>query len=181
MRAPAYHGVVVPVSRPRVTLRFNERDLPPYYTQEKPHRGVDLSPFPGATGDPVRSPVNGTVVLVGFHLAAGNELVIRSSLPYPYTATALDGVVYEVAAHQPFWLRLAHNHEVYPKAGEQVAAGEVVARIGATGRNVTGPHLHFELRINQYENGLVLDPLDFLSACVVGFKQTVVYTGDSRV
>ncbi|MGB1319242.1 MAG: M23 family metallopeptidase, partial [Flavobacteriales bacterium] len=47
-----------------------------------------------------------------------------------------------------------HNSESYVQTGEQVKAGQAIARMGSEGRS-TGPHLHFELRKNETWNGNV--------------------------
>jgi murein DD-endopeptidase MepM/ murein hydrolase activator NlpD len=39
----------------------------------------------------------------------------------------------------------AHCNKVYVKEGDKVTQGQEIAEVGATG-NVTGPHLHFEIR-----------------------------------
>ena len=55
--------------------------------------------------------------------------------------------------------RYAHNHKNLVKEGSIVRAGDIIAEVGNTGRS-SGPHLHFELRIN----GTAVDPLLFLPA-----------------
>ena len=55
--------------------------------------------------------------------------------------------------------RYAHNHKNLVKEGGIVRAGDIIAEVGNTGRS-SGPHLHFELRIN----GAAVDPLLFLPA-----------------
>ena len=49
-----------------------------------------------------------------------------------------------------------HLSEVYAKTGDRVARGQVVGRMGSTGRS-TGTHLHFETR----KNGILLSPAQF--------------------
>lgn len=51
----------------------------------------------------------------------------------------------------------AHNSKLLVKKGERIAKGEIIAQSGSTGRS-TGPHLHFEVRIN----GNRVNPLDYL-------------------
>lgn len=89
----------------------------------QPHRGLDLR---GAAGTPVRAAAAGRVALVGDFYYAGQCVFIDHGL----------GMV-----SQYF-----HLSAVDVREGQAVSAGEVVGRIGASGR-ATGPHLHFGLAI----------------------------------
>lgn len=51
----------------------------------------------------------------------------------------------------------AHMSEIYVKPGDRVARGQIIGRMGSTGRS-TGTHLHFEVR----KNGVAVNPLPFL-------------------
>ena len=51
-----------------------------------------------------------------------------------------------------------HQEEIYVSVGQQVQTGELIGKIGATGR-VTGPHLHWDLWVN----GVQVNPLDWLN------------------
>ena len=51
----------------------------------------------------------------------------------------------------------AHLSEIYVKTGDRLSRGQVLGRMGSTGRS-TGTHLHFEVR----KNGVILNPLPFL-------------------
>ena len=52
-----------------------------------------------------------------------------------------------------------HGQKVLTQIGAQVQQGDVIMEIGSTG-NSTGPHLHFEVRIN----GATVDPLNYVKA-----------------
>lgn len=83
------------------------------------HWGVD---FDGETGDPVRAANRGVVALVGNFYYAGNVIYLDHG----------EGVV----------TVYMHLSDTLVARGDTVEAGQVIGRIGATGR-VTGPHLHW--------------------------------------
>ena len=100
-----------------------------------PHRGID---FRGATGTPVRAPARGVVVLAEPLYFSGSTVILDHGL----------GV----------FSMLAHLSRIDVKPGTLVVGGDVVGAIGATGR-VTGPHLHWTLRIG----AAAVDPLSVLA------------------
>ena len=53
----------------------------------------------------------------------------------------------------------AHCSKLYVKKGQKVSAGTKIAAVGSTG-NSTGPHLHFEIRIN----GTTIDPYPYVTS-----------------
>ena len=55
-----------------------------------------------------------------------------------------------------------HLSELYVREGDRVRQGEVIGRVGSTGRS-TGPHLHFELRMPQEGGWVAVDPGEFES------------------
>lgn len=89
----------------------------------KPHKGVDLR---GAQGTPVKAFAAGRVALTGDLYFAGNCVYIDHG----------QGVVSVYV----------HLSKIGVREGQVVEAGQVVGRVGATGR-VTGPHLHFGLYV----------------------------------
>lgn len=101
-----------------------------------PHSGAD---FNSPTGTPIKAPNAGRVVLAGDRYFTGNTVMIDHGL----TLFSL----------------FAHLSEIDVKAGDTVASGDVIGKVGATGR-VTGPHLHWSVRIN----GARVDPLSVLAA-----------------
>ncbi|RME08162.1 MAG: LysM peptidoglycan-binding domain-containing protein [Anaerolineae bacterium] len=99
------------------------------------HTGLD---FCGQTGVEIYAPARGKVVFTG-------ELVVRGN------ATVIDHGwgVYSAYAHQS---------EILVQEGEWVEAGQLIGRVGSTGR-VTGPHLHWEIIVG----GVQVDPLQWLA------------------
>lgn len=99
-----------------------------------PHRGVDLR---GAEGTSVLAFSAGEVILTGEHYFAGKSVYIDHGL----------GLV----------TQYIHLSEINVTYGQMVSAGQVIGKIGATGR-VTGPHLHFGLSVL----GMWVDPLPLM-------------------
>nr|WP_119590042.1 M23 family metallopeptidase [Streptomyces scabiei] len=101
------------------------------------HTGVD---FVAPTGTPLKAVGAGTVVSAGWGGAYGNQVVIRLA----------DG----------YYAQYAHLSSISVSAGQSVSGGQQIGLSGATG-NVTGPHLHFEIRTTP-SYGSDLDPLAYL-------------------
>jgi len=95
------------------------------------HMGVDLD---GDTGEPIRAGNHGVVALVGDFYYAGNVVYLQHGA----------GLV----------TIYMHMSEVLVSEGDVVERGQVIGRVGATGR-VTGPHLHW---VGRY-GGISVDPL----------------------
>lgn len=119
----------------RLTSRFGPRVHPVRGTRDF-HTGLD---FAAAAGTPVRAATNGVVGYAGPGGGYGNLVKI----------THADGV-------ETWYAHLA-SYSVRP--GQQVAAGEQIGTVGSTG-NSTGPHLHFEVRVD----GEPRDPEPWLRA-----------------
>ena len=100
------------------------------------HRGLDMrAPY----GTPIRAVASGTVILARYgHASYGNYLVID----HGGGTTTL----------------YAHCSALTVAVGQQVSAGDVIAKVGSTGDS-TGNHLHLEVKIN----GQLVDPRTFLS------------------
>lgn len=94
------------------------------------HAGIDIAV---PVGTPVRAGANGIVVSSGRLGALGNAIVVDYG----------SGTI----------ARYGHLSQLIAKAGDRVAAGEVIGNSGNTG-NSTGPHLHYEVR----RNGRAVDP-----------------------
>ncbi len=118
-----------------ITSDFGNR-LDPFLGRLALHAGID---FRATVGTRIRSAAPGTVTNAGLTGGYGNMVEVDHG----------NGVS----------TRYAHLSTVLVKAGDQVKAGEVIAKSGNTGRS-TGPHLHYEIRLN----GGAVDPMRFLDA-----------------
>jgi murein DD-endopeptidase MepM/ murein hydrolase activator NlpD len=99
------------------------------------HYGLDID---GNVGDPIRSATAGTVTFSGWRGGFGYLVIVTNGdTEYFY----------------------AHASALLVSEGQRVQPGDLIARVGATG-NVTGPHLHFEIRVS----GTAVDPLPILEA-----------------
>ncbi|MET9475010.1 LysM peptidoglycan-binding domain-containing M23 family metallopeptidase, partial [Streptomyces sp. NPDC002922] len=103
------------------------------------HTGID---FPVATGTSVKAITSGTVVTAGWGGAYGNEVVVKHA----------DG----------HYSQYGHLSALSVSVGQAVSAGQQIGLSGATG-NVTGPHLHFEVRTGP-AYGSDIDPVAFLAS-----------------
>lgn len=167
-----FQGVVFPIERPRVTLRFGA--VAPPYGPGNPHKGVDLAPYPGSSGRPVVAAVAGVVSSSGRDAGLGNYVVLTSELPFTVWATDLSGTVRTLPPRTPFHLLYAHLDEALATPGQRLRSGQMLGTIGATGY-ADGPHLHLEMRLGEYAARDVVDPLDLLIATVVGLKGELIY------
>ncbi|WP_202801825.1 M23 family metallopeptidase [Rhodovulum sp. PH10] len=131
---------VIPIRKPITgevdfSSTFGVR-LDPFLGRPAMHTGVD---FRGHTGDPVRVTANGTVTSAGWAGGYGRMVEVDHG----------NGLV----------TRYGHMSEILVRVGQGVKIGQVVGRVGSTGRS-TGPHLHYETRVD----GEPVDPQKFLRA-----------------
>lgn len=116
-----------------VTSNYSQR-FDPYTGEKVMHEGLDIG---AQIGTPVRAPADATVVFVGVEGGYGNVLVLDHG--------------YGIKT------RYGHLSRIDVKVAEKVKRGQFVAAVGNTGRS-TGPHLHYEVRVN----GVADDPRKFV-------------------
>lgn len=116
-----------------VTSHFGNRTSP-FSGILKFHEGMDIA---AQTGVPVVAPADGVVIRAGFGTGYGNMVAIS----HGYGIKTL----------------FAHNSRLNVKAGQRIKRGDVIAFIGDSGSS-TGPHLHYEVRVN----GLPVNPVRYL-------------------
>ena len=132
----------VPVRKPMMgeldsTSGFGMR-TDPFIRAPAMHTGLD---FRAETGEPARATAAGTVTMAGWNGGYGKMV--------------------EVDHGNGFATRYAHLSAIDVAVGDTIRIGQVVGRVGSTGRS-TGPHLHYETRVD----GDAVDPQKFLRAGV---------------
>ncbi len=98
------------------------------------HAGLDVAASPGS---PVYAPADGVVSFVGYDEGYGKLI----SIDHGYGVNT----------------RFGHNSQIYVQVGQRVSRWDVIGAVGSTGRS-TGPHLHYEVRIN----GTAVNPANFI-------------------
>lgn len=122
-------SLVKPVSG-IISSRFGVRSN----VRSSAHTGLDIAT---STGTPISAASSGTVTFAGWKGSYGYLAVITHS----------NGV-------QTYY---GHCNKLYVSAGQTVSQGQTIATVGSTG-NSTGPHLHFEIRVN----GVAYNPQNYL-------------------
>lgn len=94
------------------------------YRWGRTHTGIDIG---ASTGTSIKAAAGGTVIFSGWKGTLGKMVVVSHG----------NGI-------QTYY---AHCSSLLVSAGQKVSAGQLIAKVGSTGRS-TGPHLHFEIRVN---------------------------------
>ncbi|HEY0143208.1 MAG TPA: M23 family metallopeptidase [Thermoanaerobaculia bacterium] len=106
----------------------------PFTGESGQHHAIDIS---SAVGQPIRSPADGIVIKAEWANGYGN--VIYVSHGYGYST------------------RYGHLAGFNVRPGQRVKRGDVIGYVGSTGRS-TGPHLHYEVRVNNNP----VNPLEYI-------------------
>ena len=114
-----------PIDFARVSSRFNLRRKHPVLNRIRAHKGVD---YAASTGTPIKSTGDGKVVFRGVKGGYGRAVIIQHGQKYS-----------TLYAHMSKYGRY--------KKGSRIKQGQTVGYVGSSGL-ATGPHLHYELRIN---------------------------------
>ena len=122
-----------PVKGP-VSSKFGPR-ISPFTGKKAFHSGVDIS---APRGEEVRAPAKGKVVTAAYDSRMGNFIRInhRHGVETTY----------------------GHLSKILVRYGQEVKRGDVLGRVGSTGRFSTGPHLHYQVAVNDK----VVDPLQYI-------------------
>jgi murein DD-endopeptidase MepM/ murein hydrolase activator NlpD len=130
----------VPVRKPVIgeideTSPFGVR-MDPFVHEAAMHTGID---FRGEMGEPIHATAAGTVSIAGW--------------------TGGYGKMVEINHGNGLATRYGHLSEIDVSVGDAVRIGEIIGKLGSTGRS-TGPHVHYETRVD----GEAVNPQKFLDA-----------------
>ncbi|WP_225409783.1 peptidoglycan DD-metalloendopeptidase family protein [Stigmatella hybrida] len=155
-------------SKPRVAAREEPPQRPPSRPAPRPGKGASR-PVPATKGLldwPLRGVLYGKFGKKGREPHDGIDLAAPSGTP---VKTAQEGTVLYAGEQQGYGLIVivqhsgglvtlyAHNRDLRVKTGQAVRRSQVIATVGESGRT-SGPHLHFEVRVE----GKPVEPLDYL-------------------
>jgi murein DD-endopeptidase MepM/ murein hydrolase activator NlpD len=115
-----------PMELSRITSGFSFARFNPILQEWREHKGID---YAAPTGTPVRSTADGVVAFAGEQNGYGNVIIVKHQGMY----STIYGHLSRFAADL--------------KTGTRVAQGETIGFVGMTGW-ATGPHLHYEFRVN---------------------------------
>jgi len=116
-----------------LTSSFGYRTSP-FTGRREMHKGIDVAT---RTGTPIIAPADGIVVFAGREGGFGNMLLVDHGY----------GIM----------TRYGHCSSVEVKKGDKVKRGDIIAKVGNTGRS-TGPHLHYEVAVN----GVAVNPMRYI-------------------
>ena len=121
-------SITVPVTG-NISSKFGYR-TDPVNGKKTFHRGLDIA---ADSGTPILAAFDGMVISSGYDDSSGNYV--------------------EIQHDEELVTAYYHCSELIANTGDVVKAGDVIAKVGSTGKS-TGPHLHFEIRLN----GIRYDP-----------------------
>jgi len=115
-----------PMRISRITSRFSKNRYHPILKTWRAHKGVD---YGGSAGDPVMATADGMVTLASLNGNYGRTIVIQHAQKY-----------------STLYAHLSRFSETI-RVGRPVTQGQVIGYVGSSGL-ATGPHLHYEFRVN---------------------------------
>lgn len=115
-----------PIDFARISSTFSKGRLHPIFNKIRAHKGTD---YAARTGTPIKTVGDGVVKFIGKMNGYGNVVIVDHGMSYT-----------TLYAHM-------NNFKKGLKKGERVSQGNVIGYVGSTGY-ATGPHLHYEFRIN---------------------------------
>ena len=131
-----------PISSARISSKFNLRRRHPILHKIRAHRGVD---YAAPIGTPVKATGDGRVIKLGRKGGYGRTVVIKHGGSYSTLYAHLNKFVRKL------------------RVGSRVKQGQIIGYVGRSGL-ATGPHLHYEFRVNGVHRNPLTVPLPRASA-----------------
>lgn len=126
-----------PVEYTRISSHFNLKRKHPVLHKIRAHKGTD---YAAPTGTPVKATANGKVEFAGKKGGYGNAIILQHGKQYSTLYAHLSGFAKNI------------------KANQKVTQGQIIGYVGSTGL-ASGPHLHYEFRINEVHHNPLTVPL----------------------
>lgn len=146
-----------PIDFARISSTFNPKRVHPIFKKIRPHNGTDYS---AKIGTPIKTTGDGVIEFIGTQNGYGNVIIVNHGQGYSTLYGHMNGFKKGL------------------KKGSKVSQSEVIGYVGMTGYS-TGPHLHYEFKINGIaKNSLSVDlpiaqPLNKKDLST--FKQSIAY------
>lgn len=139
---------------------------------KRQHQGIDLG---ASIGEPVRSVAAGTVIFAGVNFPAAPRRSLSPAAAARYRWKQLGpGGIYVCVEHAPPRHVVScymHLDSYVVNEGDVLRAGQMLGRVGRTGVQVSPPHLHFELRVDDRH----VNPVRYLGELIIPPKATQTY------
>lgn len=125
-----------PIDFARISSTFNPGRVHPIFKKIRPHNGTD---YAAKIGTPIKNTGDGNIEFIGVRKGYGNVIIVNHGKGYTTLYAHMKGF------------------KAGLKNGSKVSQGEVIGYVGMTGYS-TGPHLHYEFKINGIaKNSLSVD------------------------
>lgn len=148
--------LMAPLKFSRISSGFTNKRYHPILKKWRAHRGID---YAAPAGTEIMATADGRVKYQGWQKGYGNLIVLQHAGPY----SSAYGHLSRFTSHL--------------KPGQRVRQGDIIGYVGATGM-ATGPHLHYELRVN----GVQQDPTKIVmpAAAAINKKYRTAFQKQSR-
>ncbi len=117
-----------------------------YFGSSEKHYGIDICVHGGTLGQEIVAAQGGEIFVAASHRSYGNYIIIDHG--------------------SGLFTLYAHCQKLFVSAGETVSKGQKIALAGSTG-NSTGPHLHFEVRVNNGANDDRVNPFNYYDESII--------------
>ncbi len=148
-----------PVEFSRISSRFSARRKHPVLNRIRAHKGVD---YAASKGTPVKAAGNGKVIFKGRKGGYGRVLILQHGSEYTTLYAHLN----------------AYNKKI--KKGSRVKQGQIIAYVGSSGL-ATGPHLHYEFRVNGVHRNPLTVPLPNAAPLAKKYRPDFELTAENMI